>query len=93
MFCACQVRQQSKDVATLVRQKVQTEREKQLGLVKERVSAQTQQWQVQKLKALHKEYESTLKNVGKGHSDAAYQVCGLLVNFIGNITALFLFCA
>lgn len=70
-----QVRQQSKDVATLVRQKVQTEREKQLGLVKQRVSAQTQQWQVQKLKALQKEYDSTLQNVGKGHSDAACQVC------------------
>lgn len=66
-----QVRQQSKDIANLVRQKVQGERDKQHGLVQERVNARTQQWQVRKLKELQGEYKSSLMNVGKGHVDAS----------------------
>ncbi|XP_034239183.1 microtubule-associated protein futsch-like [Thrips palmi] len=68
-----QVRQQSKDVASLVRQKVHSEREKQLSLVQDRVNARTHQWQVRKLKELQGEYNKTVQNVGKSHADAANQ--------------------
>lgn len=71
LFRIEQVRQQSKEVANLVRQKVSGEREKQLGIVQERVKAKTQQWQVRKLKSLQSEYENTIQNVGKSHTDAA----------------------
>ncbi|KAK3932804.1 Centrosomal protein of 295 kDa [Frankliniella fusca] len=65
-----QVRQQSKELANLVRQKVNAEREKQIGLVQERVEARTQQWKVRKLKALQSEYENTIKCIGKSHAEA-----------------------
>lgn len=63
-----------------MRQKVQVERDKQLGLCEERVNAKAQQWQVRRLKALESEYESSLKNVGRGHAQAASQV--ILVHLV-----------
>lgn len=61
-------------MANLVRQKVHSEREKQLGLVQDRVNARTHQWQVRKLKELQGEYNKTVQNVGRSHADAANQV-------------------
>lgn len=61
-------------MANLVRQKVHSEREKQLGLVQDRVHARTHQWQVRKLKELQGEYNNSVQNVGKSHADAASQV-------------------
>lgn len=63
-----QVRQQSKEIAQDVRDKVRKEKSKQLTNVEKEGAARLKEWQNQKLLQLQNQYEESLKDIGLGHS-------------------------
>ncbi|NXY46610.1 CE295 protein, partial [Ceuthmochares aereus] len=65
-----QVREQQKDIALQIRQKVKQRREEQLRKLEEALRAEWQKAQDEKMKALEKLYLSSLRAIGEGHRQA-----------------------
>lgn len=65
-----QVRQQSKDIAESVRNKVRKEKKKQMHQIEEEGKQKLKNWQNRKLLELQTQYEEALKELGKGHKEA-----------------------
>ncbi|KFZ45474.1 Centrosomal protein KIAA1731, partial [Antrostomus carolinensis] len=65
-----QVREQQKDIASQIRQKVKQRREEQLRQLEEALRAEWQKAQDQKMKALEELYLSSLRAIGEGHRQA-----------------------
>ncbi|KAF2881366.1 hypothetical protein ILUMI_24809 [Ignelater luminosus] len=68
-----QVRQQSKDIAETVRNRVRNETSKQLSDVEKRGEKELKKWQARKLLHLQQQYRECLKDIGLGHSEAAVE--------------------
>lgn len=64
------MRQQSKEIAEDVRNKVRTEKKKQLSSIDQKGAENLQKWQARKLLDLHNQYQECLKGIGLGHKDA-----------------------
>lgn len=69
-----QVRQQSKDIAYHIRQKVRHEQVQQASAFERHQSAELQRLQARKLLLLQQHYQDSLDEVGMGHRQAALQV-------------------
>lgn len=69
-----QVRQQSKDIAYHIRQKVRHEQGQQASAFERHQSAELQRLQARKLLLLQQHYQDCLDEVGMGHRQAALQV-------------------
>lgn len=65
-----QVRQQSKDIAGEVRNKVRNEKMKQLKKIEEEGREQLRDWKNRKLLELQSQYKEALKEFGSGHREA-----------------------
>ncbi|NWH76522.1 CE295 protein, partial [Piaya cayana] len=65
-----QVREQQKDIALQIRQKVKQRREEQLRKLEEALRAEWQKAQDEKMKVLEKLYLSSLRAIGEGHRQA-----------------------
>lgn len=66
-----QVRQQSKDIAESVRNKVRKEKSKQLSQIEKDGEDRLKNWQARKLLELQNQYMEALDEIGLGHKDAA----------------------
>lgn len=64
------MRQQSKEIAEDVRNKVRSEKKKQLSSVEQKGADNLQKWQARKLLDLHDQYQECLKDIGLGHREA-----------------------
>lgn len=69
-----QVRQQSKDIAHHIRQKVRHEQGKQGSAFERQQNAELQRLQAHRLLLLQQHYQDCLDEVGMGHMQAALQV-------------------
>lgn len=65
-----QVRQQSKDIAESVRNKVRKEKKKQMHQIEEEGKQKLKNWQNRKLLEIQTQYEEALKELGTGHKEA-----------------------
>ncbi|XP_050301000.1 uncharacterized protein LOC126739385 isoform X2 [Anthonomus grandis grandis] len=65
-----QVRQQSKEFADKVRNKVKKEKVKQMGEIKKQDREKLNSWQNKKLLELQNEYLNVLEEIGAGHKEA-----------------------
>ncbi|KFQ21247.1 Centrosomal protein KIAA1731, partial [Merops nubicus] len=65
-----QVREQQKYIASQIRQKVKQRREEQLHQLEAALTAEWQEAQDQKMKALEQLYLSNLRAIGEGHRQA-----------------------
>ncbi|XP_078513089.1 centrosomal protein of 295 kDa isoform X2 [Lissotriton helveticus] len=65
-----QVREQEKYIALQIREEVKNRRDQQLHHLAEELKAEWKEAQAQKIKALEKLYQSSLKAVGEGHQHA-----------------------
>ncbi|GJQ81098.1 putative zinc finger protein 704 [Trypoxylus dichotomus] len=65
-----QVRQQSKDIAENVRNKVRKEKRRQLSDFEKREEAKLKQWQNRKLLELQQQYRESIKDIGLAHAQA-----------------------
>ncbi|XP_069058539.1 centrosomal protein of 295 kDa isoform X1 [Pleurodeles waltl] len=65
-----QVREQEKYIALQIREEVKNRRDQQLHHLAEELKAEWQEAQAQKIRALEKIYQSSLKAVGEGHQRA-----------------------
>ncbi|KAF5277741.1 hypothetical protein FQR65_LT03721 [Abscondita terminalis] len=65
-----QVRQQSKDIAANVRNRVQKEKNKQLSEIEKLGERELKKWQARKLVELQQQYRDCLKDIGLGHAQA-----------------------
>ncbi|XP_018563252.1 uncharacterized protein LOC108904987 [Anoplophora glabripennis] len=65
-----QVRQQSKDIAENVRNKVRKEKKKQMREIEEEGKEKLKNWQNRKLLELQTQYEEALQELGTGHKEA-----------------------
>lgn len=65
-----QVRQQSKDIAEDVRNRVRKEKKKHLGAIEREGEEQLKNWQNRKLLELQNQYEEALSEFGSGHKSA-----------------------
>uniref|UniRef100_A0A1Y1K2Z3 Uncharacterized protein n=1 Tax=Photinus pyralis TaxID=7054 RepID=A0A1Y1K2Z3_PHOPY len=68
-----QVRQQSKDIAENVRNKVRREQSKKLSEVERQGENERKKWQARKLLALQEQYNECLKDIGLGHAQATLE--------------------
>lgn len=68
--CIFQVRQQSKDIAENVRNKVRKEKKKQLSAIEKEGEEKLKEWQARKLLELQNQYQECLKDIGLGHKQA-----------------------
>ncbi|XP_049822284.1 nucleolar protein dao-5 isoform X3 [Aethina tumida] len=65
-----QVRQQSKDIAENVRNKVKKEKEKQMNEIEKDGKQKLKSWQNRKLLELQTQYKEALDEIGMGHKEA-----------------------
>ncbi|XP_023029001.2 uncharacterized protein [Leptinotarsa decemlineata] len=65
-----QVREQSKEIAEKVRNRVRKEKERQMRQIEKEGKEKLRNWQNRKLLELQTQYESTLKDIGIGHRQA-----------------------
>lgn len=68
-----QVRQQSKEIAQDVREKVKREKSKQIANIEKEGASKLKEWQNRKLLQLQNQYEECLKDIGLGHSLATVE--------------------
>ncbi|KAK4880312.1 hypothetical protein RN001_008458 [Aquatica leii] len=68
-----QVRQQSKDIAANVRNKVRKEKDKQLSDIEKLGAKELQKWQAHRLLDLQQQYRDCLKDIGLGHAQAVIE--------------------
>ncbi|GLV41425.1 hypothetical protein CBL_06655 [Carabus blaptoides fortunei] len=68
-----QVRQQSKEIAANVRNRVRKEKEKQLSKVEKEGEEQLKRWKSRKLLALQQQYRDCMEEIGSAHTRAALQ--------------------
>ncbi|XP_044266684.1 uncharacterized protein LOC123012677 [Tribolium madens] len=66
-----QVRQQSKDIAETVRNKLKKEKTKQLSQIEKDGDVRLKNWQARKLLELQNQYQEALDEIGLGHKEAA----------------------
>lgn len=64
------MRQQSKEIAENVRNKVRKEKEKQCCTFDRENEKKLRDWQARKLLALHNQYQESLQDIGLGHKEA-----------------------
>lgn len=64
------MRQQSREIAENVRNKVRKEKEKQCCSFERENEKKLKDWQARKLLELHNQYQESLKNIGLGHKEA-----------------------
>ncbi|CAH0557898.1 unnamed protein product [Brassicogethes aeneus] len=65
-----QVRQQSKDIAQDVRNKVKKEKQKQIGEIEKEGKEKLKNWKNKKLMELQSQYKEALDEIGMGHEEA-----------------------
>ncbi|KYB27244.1 uncharacterized protein LOC100142081 [Tribolium castaneum] len=66
-----QVRQQSKDIAENVRNKLKKEKSKQLSQIEKDGEVRLKNWQARKLLELQNQYQEAIEEIGLGHKEAA----------------------
>lgn len=64
------MRQQSKEIAESVRNKVRREKQKQCCAFERESERKLKDWQARKLLELHNQYQENLQNIGLGHREA-----------------------